>query len=436
MKAGWIGRDAITAVIGSCTSKAFSASTSEQNHLKVVAVIMTIVLVVVLLITLILLKWVIIAVAVIKVAAKAIGAIPSLVIYPIVPFLILVVFLIYWVTVLLYLTSAGSVTRNNCNNSCAASDLTSLSISDNNCCGYSFHHSKNVAWAIIYHVFGVFWTTQFINACCLTTIAGVIAAYYWAQGKTSELGWAPVLSSAKRVVQYSLGSMALGSLLVVIIEMICFIIEFIRKRLKLLELAPGGCCLSLLFFCAQCCLGCIEWIVKFINQNAYIVIATSGKGFCRGAGKVSALIVSNILKVAAVNILGDLILFLGKVCVSLVCALFTFLMLETHKYKSGNSQVSSPLFPVLFCWGVGYITAGHFFAVVETAIDTILLSFCIDADEHNGTAMFAPPLLIDTLRSHAQCQEAAQAEHALQKQKRLLGGNNCVSSAFHVCHKL
>jgi choline transporter-like protein 2/4/5 len=84
-----------------------------------------------------------------------------------------------------------------------------------------------------------------------------------------------VLSSAKRVVQYSLGSMALGSLLVAIIEMIRFIIEFIRKRLKLLELAPGGCCLSLLFCCAQCCLGCIEWIVKFINQNACIVVLVS-----------------------------------------------------------------------------------------------------------------------------------------------------------------
>jgi choline transporter-like protein 2/4/5 len=151
---------------------------------------------------------------------------------------------------------------------------------------------------------------------------------------------------------------------------------------------------------------------------SHMQIATSGKGFCRAAGKATALIVSNILRVAAVNIIGDLILFLGKVCVSLACALFAFLMLETHKYKSGNSKVSSPLFPVLFCWGVGYITAGHFFAVVEMAIDTILLSFCIDADEHNGTAMFAPPLLIDTLRSHTQCPEAAQAEHALRKQKK------------------
>jgi len=80
---------------------------------------------------------------------------------------------------------------------------------------------------------------------------------------------------------------------------------------------------------------------------SHMQIATSGKGFCRAAGKASALIVSNILRVAAVNIIGDLILFLGKVCVSLACALFAFLMLETHKYKSGNSKVSSPLFPVL-----------------------------------------------------------------------------------------
>ncbi len=73
---------------------------------------------------------------------------------------------------------------------------------------------------------------------------------------------------------------------------------------------------------------------------------------------------------------------------------------------------------VQFCWGVGYITAGIFFAVVEMAIDTILLSFCIDAEEHNGTAMFAPPLLMDTLSSHARRQEAAEAERALRKQQR------------------
>jgi choline transporter-like protein 2/4/5 len=76
-------------------------------------------------------------------------------------------------------------------------------------------------------------------------------------------------------------------------------------------------------------------------------IATSGKGFCRAAGKATDLIVTNILRVGTVNIIGDVILFLGKVCVSLACALFSFLMLDTHKYKDGHRQVSSPLFPVL-----------------------------------------------------------------------------------------
>ncbi|KAG0610439.1 hypothetical protein M758_7G065600 [Ceratodon purpureus] len=420
IKAGWIGKDVVTGVIGNGADKVLSSSASEANHLKIVAVIMSVVFVVVVLITLVLLKRLIIAVAVIKVSAKAIGAIPSLIFYPIVPFLFQSAFLIYWVAGLLYLVSAGDVSRNNCNNSCAAYDLTVGQVTDANCCGYDLHHPKNLVWAILYHIFGFFWTTQFITACCLTTIAGAVAAYYWARGESANLGFLPVLSSAKRVFRYSLGSMAFGSLLVAIIEMIRFVLEMIRKKLKALEAAPGGCFITICCCCAQCCLGCIEWTVKFINRNAYIVIAINGKGFCRAAAKATGLIVNNVLRVAAVNIIGDMILFLGKVVVSLACALFAFLMLDTHTYKSGHDKVSSPLFPVLFCWFVGYLAAGMFFGVVEMAIDTILLSFCIDSEEHNGTPMFAPPLLMDTLTSHAkrvEADEAARAAKAARKQQ-------------------
>jgi len=78
-----------------------------------------------------------------------------------------------------------------------------------------------------------------------------------------------------------------------------------------------------------------------------VQIAINGKGFCRAAAKATGLIVNNVLRVAAVNIIGDLILFLGKVVVSLASALFAFLMLDTHTYKTGHDKVSSPLFPVL-----------------------------------------------------------------------------------------
>jgi choline transporter-like protein 2/4/5 len=44
--------------------------------------------------------------------------------------------------------------------------------------------------------------------------------------------------------------------------------------------------------------------------------------------------------------------------------------------------------------------ASLFFAVVEMSIDTIILSFCEDIEEHNGTPLYAPPLLMETLDRH------------------------------------
>jgi hypothetical protein len=58
---------------------------------------------------------------------------------------------------------------------------------------------------------------------------------------------------------------------------------------------------------------------------------------------------NNILKIGRLNVIGDVILFLGKLCVSLSSSVFAFLMLDTHKYSSGHNKTSSPLFPVVVC---------------------------------------------------------------------------------------
>lgn len=58
------------------------------------------------------------------------------------------------------------------------------------------------------------------------------------------------------------------------------------------------------------------------------------------------LIYSNITRIGRVNAVGDVVLSLGKLCVSLCSALFAFLMLDTHEYRSAHDKVSSPLFPV------------------------------------------------------------------------------------------
>jgi choline transporter-like protein 2/4/5 len=60
------------------------------------------------------------------------------------------------------------------------------------------------------------------------------------------------------------------------------------------------------------------------------------------------------------------------------------------------------------CWGLGYVVATLFFAVVEMSIDTIILSFCQDSEEHQGTAQYAPPLLIETLNDQNEMQRLTQ----------------------------
>lgn len=63
-----------------------------------------------------------------------------------------------------------------------------------------------------------------------------------------------------------------------------------------------------------CCLRCIGWVIKYVNQNVYIMIAITGKGLFKASEIATELIMRNILRIGKVNVLGDVILFLGKLC--------------------------------------------------------------------------------------------------------------------------
>jgi choline transporter-like protein 2/4/5 len=54
------------------------------------------------------------------------------------------------------------------------------------------------------------------------------------------------------------------------------------------------------------------------------------------------------------------------------------------------------------------VVAQLFFGVVETSVETIIMSFCQDAEEHEGEAQYAPPLLMETLGDPSQLQRLTQ----------------------------
>ncbi|CAL5070838.1 unnamed protein product [Urochloa decumbens] len=408
IKAGWIGNDPLTVVIGE-SDPYVHISGREISHLHTVTIFMTAVMIIAFLSSIAIVRRILIATPVLKVAAKVIGEVQALIVFPLLPFFILAIFYMFWFSATLHLFSSGQIVRNDCNTDCCSYDLKLGKVNCDNCCGYSIHYTPHISVAILFHLFGCYWATQFFLACSSTVIAGSVASYYWARGEIShDIPFLTVVSSLKRLMRYSLGSVALGSLVVSIVEWVRFILECLRRKLKFVGSARESCFGKATSSSSECCLGCIDWTLKSVNRNAYIMIAITGKGFHKASVLATGLIMKNILRIGKVNVIGDVILFLGKLCVSLFCALFAFLMLDTHKYKSAHNKISSPLIPVLVTWALGYIVAKLFFAVVEMSIDTIILSFCQDAEEHQGNAQYAPPLLMETLDEQSDLQRLTQ----------------------------
>lgn len=232
------------------------------------------------------------AVSIVKEAARAIGAMPMLIFSPIIQIVGLVIFLIPWFIYIVYIASSGDMT-----------------IDPNT--GYRvFSYDTNSKYAFLYLLFCWFWTSEFIIACGQLTLALAIAAWYFTRDK-STIGNGTFIWAAKTTTIYHIGTAAFGSLVIAIILTIRAIIAYIQRKAK----KSGNKLLEYLMCVLQCCMWCLEKIMRFINKNAYIQTAIYGYSFCKAARSAFFLVLRNILRVAAVNLVADFVLLLGKVLI-------------------------------------------------------------------------------------------------------------------------
>jgi Plasma-membrane choline transporter len=109
----------------------------------------------------------------------------------------------------------------------------------------------------------------------------------------------------------------------------------------------------------------LEKLMKFINRNAYIIVAVKGYSYCGAALRAAKLIVNNIARLAAVNIIGDALIFLGKLTVVLACGCIAFALSGVGVWGDPESDkyLASPLVPVALACLSGYVVASIFFSV-------------------------------------------------------------------------
>jgi Plasma-membrane choline transporter len=93
---------------------------------------------------------------------------------------------------------------------------------------------------------------------------------------------------------------------------------------------PGASTSTVVKYC--CWPRCVEGLVKFLNRNAYILVAVRGTNYCRSAQRAVVLIMANIVTLAVVNTVGDFLIFLGKISVAVGCGLVAFAMSDSKYY--------------------------------------------------------------------------------------------------------
>lgn len=365
--------------------------------------------------------------ALLQCAAEAIIDMPALVIYPAWEVLVFLVIAFGFVFGALLLASSGE-------------DSTNLVY------GYhEFKYDSQTQQMFVYWLFGFFWIAEFCSSVGFMVVAFCFALWFFApmkkptepteedidpspseeepteeeEGPARELTRWPIMTGLKLTVCHHLGTVAFGSLIIAVIQMLRIALEYIEKQKRMMT---GGTdepnpLWKFVFCCLRCCLWCLEKCMKALNKIAYIVTVVNGTSFCSSACHAMELLVANISWFAIVSGISTCMLLFGK----FACALITAGLCG---WWCTYLDVSSILFPTLCCLIIAYIIAALFAEVYEMGVDTMLVCFLeIEDKECDGDKISAPPQLHDEIiivqaDEHVKIAQEAAVKQAIEDFKK------------------
>ncbi|XP_065646897.1 choline transporter-like protein 4 isoform X2 [Hydra vulgaris] len=369
----------------------FTTNLTSYKNMKstwlVIGCICAFVLLVLILLLLALRKRISIAVQLIKEGSRSLTAMTSTLFFPIVPWFLQLILFAWFVVVLIYLSTSTSAKYEQVKNSsftgiaCDAMGAAKQFIDINNTTSCSFviyNTNDNILRLQVFHLLGWFWLMNFIIAFGQCSLAGAFASWYWAWDKNKDIPSLPLLMSVGRTLRYHTGSLAFGSLIIAIVQLIRAALEYIEYKLTGHGAQPSPVT-KFLLKCLKCCFWCLEKFLKFLNKNAYIEIAVYGKNFCVSAKNAFMLLMRNILRVAVLDKVTDFLLFIGKLSITAGMGIASFYFF--HKEKNMNYYFT----PIVIITVGAWVVSTAFFGVYEMAINTIFLCFLEDCERHDGS---------------------------------------------------
>lgn len=354
-------------------SQSFTQYLSNETAVYVFAIIATIGMVILLVVIYFMSSKFSGLAALFEEAGNCMYSIPQIFGPPLLAFIALVIFIAFWVSVVVCLSTAtipgvkpllnvASVQENapiEPKNGATLQKTFKLAEYQ------EFHYTKYMLWV---YLVALIWVSEFIFAASQLCLAGAVALWYFRKPTDS-----PVCDSMSKLVKYHLGSVAKGSFLITIFKIPRLILTYLYAKFKSAS-GNGNGMADCVLKCCICCFWCLEKFIRYLNHNAYTVIAIESINFCPAAGVAWKAIWTHVVSVATINGIGDFVLFLGKLAVAGICGFVALLMLKN------NAEVQYYMVPVFLIALFSFFVAHIILSLYEIVVDTLFL--CIYEDRH------------------------------------------------------
>eukprot|EP00928_Gymnodinium_smaydae_P022626 TRINITY_DN18947_c0_g1_i1.p1 TRINITY_DN18947_c0_g1~~TRINITY_DN18947_c0_g1_i1.p1 ORF type:complete len:494 (-),score=72.54 TRINITY_DN18947_c0_g1_i1:159-1640(-) len=302
----------------------------------------------------------------IRQAAKVIWRMPCLLLMPLGKIIVRFVLLALLLFGFFFLMSTGDVTG----------------LGNNRSFSYTFHQKL----LMCAYIFCSYWLFTYISALYYFSIAYAVAQHYVAD--VDEVGHREVeccgaYTGVKVGLKYHTGSLAYGSAIIAVLEMLQRPLEWARKQSKAEELGP---CVNCLFRALMCACKCVEGILRFINKNAYINIALTSQSFCQAVQSVVRIVAEHGAAMAILNGATFVFQFVGIASITSLCGLFSAYLVGAGlaDENGANLGTDDPVLAVVASCAIAFMVAWAFMSIFDVASDTLLICHAEDMSRYGG----------------------------------------------------
>ena len=206
--------------------------------------------------------------------------------------------------------------------------------------------SGAVTGLVVLVVFAYYWTSEVIKAVAYTSVAGIFGVWYYNQGPDPRH---VALSSLRRCLTYSFGSLCFGSLILAILDIIRAIVYQVQQQ----EASQGDMVGFALSCVLGCIIGCIDWLITFFNRLAYTNIALYGNSFITASKETWQLVKQKGIDALINDSLINNVWVFGSYAIGLGCGIFAYayLSISDPEYVQNDSSYFSVI--IFFAIGLG-----------------------------------------------------------------------------------